>query len=312
MIISQSAKKAIPFDYNRNAFGGTEYMASNFIKRILPEMPKLHNYISVVVPGNVPSLESILASKKQVIMWMHNTPQQFGDDKLKFLQNEKFINVIKYIVVPSKAHKKLLLEAMNIDPDKVYVVNNAIEPLIYNPNKFKDIKQVKLIHTSSPDRGLDVLLNAVNMIEEDFRLEIYNSFNPDAYPDLPNDNRVRFYGFTPKATVREAYEQSHIHAYPSTYPETFCISQVEAMSAGLLCVTSDYGALPEVSGGLTTMYPYVEDRIEHAKIFAEQLTTAIKQIKSGNWNPEIEIEYANNTYSWEAIKKDWLVFHELI
>jgi glycosyltransferase involved in cell wall biosynthesis len=312
MIISQSAQKAFPFEYNRSAFGGTEYMASNFIKRILPDMPKLYNYISVVVPGSVPTLDNILASKKQVIMWMHNTPQQFGDDKLKFLQNEKFINVIKYIVVPSEVHKKLLLEAMSIDPDKIYVITNAIEPLTYNSNKFKDIKQVKLIHTSSPDRGLDVLLNAVNMVQEDFRLEIYNSFNPDAYPELTYDKRVRFYGFTPRATVREAYEQSHIHAYPSTYPETFCISQVEAMSAGLLCLTPDYGALAEVSGGLTTMYPYVENKIKHAEIFAEELSKAIKKIKEETWHPINQVEYANNTYSWDAIKKDWLVFHELI
>jgi hypothetical protein len=60
------------------------------------------------------------------------------------------------------------------------------------------------------------------------------------------------------------------------------------------------------------MYPYVKNRIEHAEVFAQELITAIKQIKSGKWNPDSEIEYANNTYSWDAVKKDWLVFHELI
>ena len=84
------------------------------------------------------------------------------------------------------------------------------------------------------------------------------------------------------------------------------------MSAGLLCITSDIGALPEVSGGQTTIYTYPEDRIKHSNIFAEKLKEAIETIKSGNWNPEAQIEYINKTYSWEAIKNKWLEFHEII
>ncbi len=134
------------------------------------------------------------------------------------------------------------------------------------------------------------------IIKEDFELDVFGSFNPDKFPELIPDPRVNFYGFSAKATIAKHYKAAHIHAYPSIYPETFCISQAEAMSAGLLCVTSDIGALPEVSGGYTTIYPFESDNVKHQEIFAEHLTKAICDIKSGNWNPDKQIEYVNKTY----------------
>jgi glycosyltransferase involved in cell wall biosynthesis len=196
--------------------------------------------------------------------------------------------------------------------DKIVVIPNAIAPLKYNLNKFNNINKVKLINTSSPDRGLHILLNAVPLIKEDFELDIFSRFNPYEYPGYTPDPRINFYGFSFKNTVLKHYESSHIHAYPSTYPETFCISQAEAMSAGLLCVTSDIGALPEVSGGHTNIYPYIDDPVKHTEIFAEQITKVIQQIKAKEWDPTEQIEYINKTYSWEAVKEKWIEFHELL
>jgi glycosyltransferase involved in cell wall biosynthesis len=301
-----------PFNWNPEESGGTEYMARNFREKILPHTPKLRNYLSVVVPGIVPHENNLYSSTKQIIMWIHNTPSQYTEEALGILRNPKFLNKLKYFVAVSESGKREIIDQLNIDPNLVYVIPNAINPLQYNLNKFNKPNKIKLINTSSPDRGLDILLNSLPLVKEDFELDIFGSFNPDKFPELIPDPRINFYGFSAKNTVHKHYEAAHIHAYPSTYPETFCISQAESMSAGLLCVTSDIGALPEVSGGHTTIYSYPEDRTEHTKIFAEKLSEAIKTIKSGNWNPEAQIEYVNKTYSWDAVKDKWLEFHELI
>lgn len=301
------------FPYSKDSFGGTEYMGRGWHKYISEYVPKFKNYLSLILPGRVPSDDMLFACKKDIIIWLHNTPEQFDFDKIKILKDKKFYSKVKYFIVPSKEHKKITLEQIPIKPEQVYVIPNAIHPLKYEASKFKNIKQIKLINTSTASRGLDVLYNSIISLKEDFKLEIYNDYNPDMEPvEKGFDSRVRFYGKTPKATVLEAVEASHIHAYPSTYPETFCLSQAEAMSAGLACVTSDLGALPEISGGYGLMYPYEADKEKHAKIFAEKLSEAIDTIKSGNWNPEAQIEYINKTYSWDAIKDKWLEFHELI
>ena len=300
------------FSYNPNAFGGTEYMGRTWHKYVAKDAPKFHNYISLIIPGIMPHPEYLYTSNKEIIVWMHNTPQQFDADKTDILRHPEFLKRLKCFVVPSEEHKKLTLLEIPVEPEKIIVIPNAIHPLNYNPEKFKAPKKIKLINTSSPDRGLDVLLNSLTLLKEDFELDIFSNFNPSIYPDINPDPRINFYGFSYKRTVLRHYEAAHIHAYPSTYPETFCISQAEAMSAGLLCVTPDLGALPEVSGGKTTIYPYTEDRMEHMKVFAEQISKAIEQVRSGNWDPTEQIEYVNKTYSWEAIKNKWMEFHETL
>jgi glycosyltransferase involved in cell wall biosynthesis len=301
-----------PFEWNHEESGGTEYMARNFRKKILPLTPKLQNYLSVIVPGIVPNESNLYNSNKQIIMWIHNTPSQYTEEALRILRNPKFLDKIKYFIAVSESGKQEILKQVNIEPERIYVIPNAVNPLRYNSIKFNKPNKIKVITASSPDRGLVILLNSLPLIKEDFELDIFGSFNPDKFPELTPDPRINFYGFSAKATVAKHYELAHIHAYPSTYIETFCISQAEAMSAGLLCVTSDIGALPEVSNGYTTIYPYEPDNNKHIEIFAEKLSEAINTIKSGNWNPEAQIEYVNKTYSWDAIKDKWLEFHELI
>jgi glycosyltransferase involved in cell wall biosynthesis len=301
-----------PFQWNTNAFGGTEYMARNFNKLILDSVPKLNNYLCLIIPGLMPTLEQTLAYKGEIILWMHNTPIQFGQEFISYLKHPEFLAKVKYVIALSEFEKQEIVNQLGIDKSKIYIIGNAIHPLQYNSSKFDKPKEIKLINTSSPDRGLDVLLEAVKLVDEDFRLEIYNRFNPDEIWDFEADPRIKFYGFTPKAVVREAYEAAHIHAYPSTYPETFCISQAEAMSAGNLCVTSDLGALPEVSAGHTSIYEYLDNKTIHTKVFAKRLEKAIKQVKSGEWNPEKQIKYVNNNYSWEAVKQEWIKFHKLL
>jgi glycosyltransferase involved in cell wall biosynthesis len=300
------------FAYNKEYFGGTEYMGRGFEKNIIQSLPKLKKYLCAMAPGSTPSFESMYATKKPIIFWLHNTPNQFGKNEQKFLSDIRFINNLRYMIVPSESSKQEVITQTPIPAEKVYIIPNAIDPLKYNPKKFDKPNNIKLINTSSPDRGLDVLLNAISIIDLNFELDIFSKFNPMQYPNYIPDPRINFYGFSYKGTVLKHYEAAHIHAYPSTYPETFCISQAEAMSAGLLCVTSDIGAIPEVSGGYTTIYQYTEDKETHTKIFAEKLKEAIEAVKSGQWNPEAQIEYINNKFSWNAIRDKWLEFHELL
>ena len=301
-----------PFEWNPEAFGGTEYMARNFRKLVLPHVPKLRNYICLIAPGLMPNFTEIHKSNLEIIFWLHNTPIQFSESFTDSVQNPKFLNKVKYFIAVSEFSKQEIVKQIGVEPERVVVIPNAIHKLQYKYQKFDNPSKVKLINTSSPDRGLDVLLNSINFIDEDFELDIFSRFNPEMYPDYVPDPRINFYGFSPKATVIKHYEASHIHAYPSTYPETFCISQAEAMSAGLLCVTSDIGALPEVSGGKTTIYPHTPDVLEHAKLFAKYITEAIRNVRSGQWHPESQIEYINKTYSWESIKNKWMEFHETL
>jgi glycosyltransferase involved in cell wall biosynthesis len=302
----------VQFNYAKQVYGGTEYMAREFLNRIFPSLPKFEEYQCIIMPGMMQPINNLIADNRQIILWLHNTPTQFHPSAQKdYFQNPLFWEKIKFVIVPSQIAKNFVLRDLpDVNPELIKVIPNAIIPAKYNPDKFKNVSKVKLIHTSGPDRALPILMNSLKYVESDFRLDIYNDFNPDIYPNTPIDKRVMFYGKTPRAAVQEAFEQAHIFVYPSIFEETFCLSLAEGMSAGCLPVYSNFGAVPEISGGRGFMYKAPVDHEEHSRFFANLLDNAIYFILAEKWDPTEQIEYINNEYSWDSIAQYWAELHE--
>jgi glycosyltransferase involved in cell wall biosynthesis len=183
--------------------------------------------------------------------------------------------------------------------------------------KFIDIKG--LIESKSPKLAkwlpgfvISYLKRILHQDEiNDFLAKHRNDFDTDFFPDISIDNRVVFYGRTPRATVKEAFESSHIFVYPSVFEETFCLSMAEAMSAGALPVYSKIGSLEEIGNNYGMSYEFTENQNEHYKRFAENLQDAILKIKNNEWDPTEQIGYVNDSFSWDAIEQQWLKFNEI-
>lgn len=301
------------FKYNEQEFGGTETMAKGFIKNILPHMTNIHKYDNVIIPGHFPDIKTIGADGSVYIFWIHNNLSQFVQHIGEIMNNKLVRKATERVVAVSEYEKKVLSKEMDISPDKIYVIPNAIEPVTPNPNKFNKIDKVRLIHASSKYRGMKMLLDAVPLIKEDFELNIFNDF----YPDLPhnfnidavNDPRVSFYGKTPRKMLYKFFADAHIHAYPSTYPETSCLTQMEALSAGCYSVHTDLGALPETSLGYGAMIPSNELTPER---YAEELTKAIRMIKENGYDYAQQVQDIHDNFTWDKAKQNWLAFDETI
>lgn len=305
------------FLHSSDEFGGTETMSRYFHNNFFEKLPKLKNYLCLILPGRVPN--NILEYPNKIILWLHNTVDQFGPEVLQELQELRFKNKIEHIITVSEFHKEVTSVFFQFPKEKISVVNNVLVPLNFNKEKFTDIKKIKIIHTSEPTRGMFTLIKSLQYIDEDFDLEIYNIFDPELDVDhksdffkLCNDERITFFGKTPKKTVMKALEESHIHAYPSNFIETFCLSQVEAMSGGLLCVYPKIGSLPEVSNNFGISYDYPSLGQDHVLLFSKKLKEAIKIIKNNFHDAENQINLINKKYSHEQINLQWLEFHEKI
>ena len=310
-----------PFEnYNHQAFGGTEYMAKGFIEKISKDLPKLADYQTYVIPGGVPEDIATLFKGPQTIIWLHNTLDQFNVDVNNLFKSKKFQDNLKYLVVVSDYHKQITIEQSGIDPDKIIVIQNAIEPIAFDANKFNNVDRVQVIHASSPDRGMEVLLRAVSKMDIDFDLNIFNAFNPDIDPVTPamqeildSDHRITFYGKTPRRTVLKHFGKSHIHAYPTVWLETSCITQIEALASGNYAVYSDFGSLKETSLGFGKMIPINEESLDaYAEDFAKELTAAIEAVKSGSLeiDPVAQSKTVMDFFSWEKSKERWTELHE--
>jgi glycosyltransferase involved in cell wall biosynthesis len=119
---------------------------------------------------------------------------------------------------------------------------------------------------------------------------------------------MTYHGFVPNADLKAYLNTAHIFAYPSIWIETSCRAMLEAMSAGLVCVHPNYGALAETSGGLNIMYQGDNtDKVAHANIFATHLASAIKFVSDNNHEPMVRFNkvFADSRYNIDRIKNVW-------
>ena len=125
---------------------------------------------------------------------------------------------------------------------------------------------------------------------------------------------MNYHGTVSNDEIRSALQQTHILAYPNVYPETGCISVIEAMSAGCIVVCPNLGVLPETCANFAWMYGFVQDKTEHARKFAYVLKDAINNF----WEPPVQSglafqkQYYDMHYDIETTAKQWIMMLETI
>jgi hypothetical protein len=82
---------------------------------------------------------------------------------------------------------------------------------------------------------------------------------------------------------------------------------MESMSAGLMAVHPNLGALADTSGGLTTMYQYHDDINRHANLFYQYLEHAIKEVEKPEAQAYLHFvkAYADTRFNLQKIAGQW-------
>ena len=306
----------LPFDYNLEFFGGSEYLAKNFHKKVLPHYQKFYNYQCLMLPGPVPDFQNTINDPKEIILWLHNPLAQYHNSILFNILDPRFLKKLKYVIVGSNWHKEVIKKELGIPENKIIIISPAIDAITKNKNKFKEVEKVKIIYTSSSDRGLEILCESLKYVNEDFELKIFSNIYPDLleensiFSQSENDKRVMFFGKTPRNTVIKYVSESHIWAYPAIFLETFCLSLAEGISAECLSVYPNIGALKETSNGVGICYEYEDNKELHAKLFAKVLTDSIVKIKNKEFNPKNQAQIIEEKYNWKKFEEDWGKLHE--
>lgn len=300
------------FPWDNNNIGGTEVALKWFNKNVLPEVNNLKNYRCISVPGAPQNLEQLFDGQRN-ILWLHLTPNQIDDNGMNVLKRRDFLNSVDHFIVLSQFHKSRTVQELGVDPETVHVIEYPLDDIPFNKSKFDDVEIVKIVHASQAVRGLEVLLQSILRIDEDFELNIYNDFYPEQYDnaaleELIKDERITFYGKTPRATVIKAFANSHIHAYPSIFEETSCMTQAENIAAGNLCVYSNVGALPETSRGHGVMVDFTSKKTieEIVTEYSEHLRNAIRSIKNKEFNPTNQIKDIISHRSKDRTIQQWI------
>lgn len=304
-----------PYDVETSkAFGGTELMYRWMKKHTNDE---LRQHFQIIC-SRVRKLEEA----KPRLLWVHDTAD---DPEVQFLRKDPYkMDWFDSIIFVSHWQQQQYLMYLGVPYEKGVVMQHAIEPI--PAHKKPQDGKIKLIYTSTPHRGLTVLLDAFEQIKDSkVILDVYSSFDiydratqneqwQHVYDRASEMENVNYHPSVPNTKIREAIQEAHILAYPSVYPETSCITVIEAMSAGLLCIIPNLAALPETAANFGWMYNYINNPKDHANVFADLLRGAIEQYWDDSVQNILKTQkaYFDLFYSWESRAHKWNQLFEAI
>lgn len=299
--------------------GGSELAYEALMSNLGNERPNDVNFIlSTCSP-------ELVDPTKTNVLWQQ---LNWNEENVALMSDRSFVDSIDHFVYVSHWCYDRYRNKFDIPHhEKSHVIKNAIYP--FEDIKKPQTKKLKLIYTSTPWRGLDVLLDAFEMLDRnDVELDVYSStviygdFFHNSYGNqftwifdkAKQMDNVNYMGYASNQGVRNAISKAHVFAYPSMFEETSCISAIEAGAAGCQLVLSDYGALYETCAQWATFVPYQSDRKQMAISYAEELNRVIDNY----WNTENQlmlekqVEYYNTFWTWEYRMKEWRNFFDRI
>ena len=290
------------------ARGGTELVYKWMTEKLPPE---LKDKVQIIC-SRVRELED-----KPKIYWLHDTAD---DPEVQHLKDSESLKRFQSLVFCSHWQQQEYVLKLGIPHDSGIVIQHAVEPFPEHEKPSTD--KIKLIYASTPHRGLDILLSVFEALykeRQDIELDVYSSFKiydreemdkqyQPLYDAANNMEGVNYHGTVSNDEIRQAMMKSHIFAYPSTYPETSCITLIEAMKAGLLGVFPNFGALPETSANFGFMYNYSEDKQRNANVFKNVLNTALDALKDPHMQGMLKTQksYFDIFYGWESRMPKWI------
>lgn len=226
---------------------------------------------------------------KKAMLWMHDT--DYGPGAI----NDERLSRIDKVLVLSGWHAVHVEKMYPGVKAKLYVIGNGINPDFFPLDMIPTDRPRRAIYSSSPDRGLDIILSIWPQVRERVPeaelvycyADVYNKV-ADVRPDIAEFRKrcalladqpgVVNLGSLPQDALAAAMAMCRVWLAPSyntvhdvPFNETFCIGAVEAAAAGCHRIMANHGALPEradESGDYTLMPTITDQETEEAWVDA--------------------------------------------
>jgi glycosyltransferase involved in cell wall biosynthesis len=236
------------------------------------------------------------------------------------------------IVCISDWQKVMFHEQLGVPIERMEVLRNAIgssfEHMFRDAAGLMAAKSIapRLAYTSTPFRGLDVLLAcfpAIRRRHQACTLDVFSSMqiygqptDSDPYQPLYAQCRategINYRGSISQTELARELAGVTMLAYPNTFAETSCIAAMEALAAGLLVVSSGLGALPETCGGWGRLVPPAgpgRSQEQFAIDFARAVDQALSELQSDRdrfFRQRFEQSRAiNASCNWDLRAGEW-------
>lgn len=217
---------------------------------------------AVIAVGSLGLAQQLKALAPQAlhIAWLHALPDQPGMKLLPaaapFLDGVVFVSEWQRNTVRFSGPS--------------HVIGNGIAPpfenLFASAEELAAAKQNRAAYTTTPFRGLHILIQAFARARLAGELEVWSGMQVYQADNAPFEALFAQARATPRLRLHTPIGQAELAAhlkataflfYPSIYFETYCISALEAIAAGLKVISTDLGALSETTLGFAELMPVI-------------------------------------------------------
>ena len=158
-------------------------------------------------------------------------------------------NVRKFVVASNHMKNNLLMQGYQDDKIAVIPYFTEIPDDIIAESQQNNILFVGRV---SPEKGLDIFIESLALLEADFRFIIVGDGSPDYVDMLHNkvrekklEEKVEFSGWVDNRHISEYHAKSAFLVVPSIWPEPFGIVGIEAMAHSRPAISFNVGGIPE-------------------------------------------------------------------
>ena len=277
----------------------------------------------------IQAVRQVVPQQRPAVLWTQHAHDQ---PAMQGLRNTACAQQWDQIVCISDWQKQMFHLELGVSPDRIDVQRNAISPLF--EHMYRDVDhltkakagKLRLVYTSTPFRGLDLLLAcfpAIRRLHPQCTLDVFSSMqvygqwgSQDEYQPLYDQCRstegAHYRGSVSQTELAKQLEGATMLAYPNTFAETSCIAAMEALAAGLLVISSDLGALPETCGRWGTLIsPAGSGRTKEqfAIEFARAVDAAVREMNADPasfYRRRFEQSQAiNDLCTWDLRAAEW-------
>lgn len=168
----------------------------------------------------------------------------------------KGVHAADRVICVSRLTRRILINRYGVDPNKVFVVHNAVIPRerkVYPEKNLVDKKIVTFLGRITFQKGPDYFVEAARKVLDEMPdVHFVMAGKGDMYiklvervAELRMSNRFHFTGFLNHFETNNLYGMSNIYVMPSV-SEPFGITPLEAMRTGVPCIISKQSGVSEV------------------------------------------------------------------
>lgn len=294
-------------------YGGSEIQLEYLQKYVSKDLLDKIN-LTISIPEKNP-----LVFDKPNILWIQNSYDQpnvapWFMNKLNHGKYDWYVFNSHWVYEKFRYHFK-------IPTENCLIIKNGFGDDLVLKKEYKPGAKVKMVYTSTPWRGLDVLLGAMEDVKSDLiELDVYSSTQiygdqfknivdkeyVDLYEKAKTLKNVNYKGYANHKDLIKVLHTYDVFVYPNHWEETFCIAALEALACGQVGLITNNGALYETCAEFPIYVPYLTDK----KLLKEQFIFAIESLPSivnniTNDQIKFQMDYYKKFYHWSVIKQYW-------